>query len=67
MGPIRDAIDACTRAAAEPFIGKNYFAEHPQSDAGKYEDMFRAQFAETLEKMTEHAAEVAARTKSVKR
>lgn len=67
MGPIRAAIDACTRAAAEPFIGKNYFTGHPQGDARKYEDMFRAQFAETLKKMTEHAAEVAARTKGIKR
>lgn len=66
MGPIRTAIDACKRAAAEPFIGKNYFAGHPQGDAGKYEDMFRVQFAEILKKMTEQAAEVAARTKGVK-
>jgi hypothetical protein len=67
MQPIRAAIDACTRAAAEPFIGKNYFTGHPKGDGRDYEDMFRAQFAETLKKMTEHAAEVAARTKGVKR
>lgn len=67
MEPIRAAIGACTRAAAEPFISKNYFTGHSQGDARDYEDMFRAQFSETLKKMTEHVAEVAARTKGVKR
>lgn len=67
MEPIRAAFDACTRAAAEPFIAKNYFAGHAESEVGKYEGMFRAQFAEILKKMTEHAAEAAARTKGAKR
>lgn len=67
MGPIRAAIDACTRTAAEQFIGANYFTGHPKRDEGKYEDMFRTQFGESLKKMTEHAAKAAARTENLKR
>ncbi|HEX8412850.1 MAG TPA: hypothetical protein VF637_03070 [Sphingomicrobium sp.] len=67
MEPIRAAINACTRGAAEPFIGKNYFTGQPHGDMRRYEDMFRAQFADTLKKMTQHATEAAARTKGAKR
>ena len=63
MGPIRAAIDACTRAAAEPFISQNYLNGQARDEVQDYEDMFRQQFAETLKKMTARTAEVAARAK----
>jgi len=59
MGPIRAAVDACTRTAADPFISANYFFGHADG-LGKYEEMFRAQFAEILKKMAEGKAEPAA-------
>jgi hypothetical protein len=59
MGPIRAAADACTRAAADPFIGANYFTGHAQS-LGEYEVSFRAQFAEILKKMAQREAGQAA-------
>ena len=59
MGPIRAAADACTRAAADPFIGANYFTGHAHG-LGKYEDMFRPQFAQILKKMAEKDAQRAA-------
>ena len=59
MGPIRAAVDACTRAAADPFISANYFTGHAQGLA-EYEESFRAQFAGILKKMAEKKAEPAA-------
>ena len=59
MGPIRAAVDACTRVAADSFIRANYFTGHAEG-LGKYEESFRAQFAEILKKMAERKAEPAA-------
>src|SRR4051794_28125346 len=52
MGPIRAAVDACTRAAADSFISANYFTGHAEG-LGEYEESFRARFAEILKKMAE--------------
>lgn len=62
MGPIRGAVDACTRAAADSFISANYFTGHA-GGIGEYEEMFRAQFAEILKKMPVRKAEPAAEAK----
>jgi len=59
MGPVRAAVDACTRAAADPFIGANYFTGHAKG-LGEYEEWFGAQFAEILKKMAEKEAGQAA-------
>ena len=61
MEPVRAAVDACGRAAADPFIASHYISGHAQGGLGRYEDMFRAQFPEILKKMAERVAEVAAR------
>ncbi|MBO9670726.1 MAG: hypothetical protein J7485_09435 [Sphingobium sp.] len=55
MGPIRTAVDACTRAVSDSFIGANYFTGRAE-DLGKYEEPFRAQFAVILKKMAERKA-----------
>ena len=63
MGPIRAAVDACTRAAADSFISANYFTGHAEGLGkylGKYEEWFRAQFGEILKKMAEKKAQPAA-------
>ena len=59
MAPIRAALDACRGAAAEPFIAAHYFTG--QGEVAKFEDMFRALFTGTLEKMAERAAELKAK------
>jgi len=59
MGPVRAAVDACTRAVADSFISANYFTGHA-GGIGKYEEMFRVRFAGILKKMAESKAEPAA-------
>ena len=59
MGPIRAAVEACTRAAADSFISANYFTGHAKG-LEEYEVSFRAQFAEILKKMAERKAQPAA-------
>ena len=59
MVPLRAALDACTRAAAEPFIAANYFSGHGQ--ATMFEDAFRAVFDEALKRIAERKAELDAK------
>lgn len=59
MGPVRAAADACTRAAADAFIGANYFTGHAKS-LEEYQQLFRTQFAVILKKMAEAKAGPAA-------